>query len=194
MVVMLPAMRRAGSAFCCARAAHVHAAATKSSAPRILRNDGIGSGRDVFRVYCNSISKSFICQLTTLDPLPPVAGVIVGRMASSTPEGQRSSALFPLAIFLGAFLLFQIQPILGRYVLPTFGGAPAVWTACMLFFQLLLVVGYAYAHLVGSIQRRRAQLWIHGGALLLSLLFFPIARNAGHWKTVGGGDPSLRIL
>jgi SAM-dependent methyltransferase len=115
-------------------------------------------------------------------------------MVRSTPEGQRSSALFPVAIFLGAFLLFQIQPILGRYVLPRFGGAPSVWTACMLFFQLLLVVGYAYAHLVGSLPRKRAQLWIHGGTLLLSLLFFPIARNASHWKTVGGDDPSLRIL
>jgi SAM-dependent methyltransferase len=119
-------------------------------------------------------------------------------MGSSTPGGQKPSVLFPVAIFLGAFLLFQIQPILGRYVLPRFGGGPSVWTTCMLFFQLLLVVGYAYAHAAGSLRSTRTQVFIHGGALLLSLLFLPIARHAGGWGIAdaneGGNDPSMRIL
>ncbi len=53
---------------------------------------------------------------------------------------------FALTIFLSAFLLFQIQPLIGKIILPWFGGTPAVWTTCMLFFQVLLLGGYAYAH------------------------------------------------
>ena len=53
---------------------------------------------------------------------------------------------YPLTIFLSAFLLFQVQPLIGKFILPWFGGSPAVWTTCMLFFQVLLLGGYAYAH------------------------------------------------
>jgi hypothetical protein len=115
-------------------------------------------------------------------------------MESSAVNERRPSALFPLTAFLGAFLLFQIQPIMGRYVLPRFGGGPSVWTTCLLFFQLLLVAGYAWAHFVGSLRSKPAQVWVHSGALLLSLLFFPIAHNAGRWRMVAGDDPSSRIL
>jgi hypothetical protein len=52
------------------------------------------------------------------------------------------------AIFSGAFLLFQVQPIMARFILPAFGGSPDVWTTCMLFFQVLLLAGYAWAHLL----------------------------------------------
>ncbi len=72
-----------------------------------------------------------------------------GKLPQETrrPEAQRSGRpLFALTIFLSAFLLFQLQPMMGKYILPWFGGAPAVWTTCMLFFQALLVVGYGYAH------------------------------------------------
>ena len=54
--------------------------------------------------------------------------------------------LFSISIFLSAFLLFQIQPIIGRFILPWFGGTPAVWSTLMLLFQMLLTGGYAYAH------------------------------------------------
>src|SRR5215510_14305724 len=59
-----------------------------------------------------------------------------------------SRAFDPFAptIFLGAFLLFAIQPLLGKFLLPWFGGTPAVWTTCLLFFQGALLGGYAYAH------------------------------------------------
>ena len=52
-------------------------------------------------------------------------------------------ARYPITIFLSAFLLFQVQPLVGKVILPWFGGSPAVWTACMLFFQMLLLGGYA---------------------------------------------------
>jgi hypothetical protein len=95
---------------------------------------------------------------------------------------------FPFAIFLSAFLLFQVQPIMGRFILPWFGGGPAVWTNCMLFFQALLLAGYGYAHWLGS---RRST--IHGVLLALSLLLLPIAPSA-MWKPASSGEPSLHIL
>jgi hypothetical protein len=57
-----------------------------------------------------------------------------------------ATALFALTIFIGAFLLFQVQPVIARYVVPWFGGSPEVWTCSMLFFQVMLLGGYAYAH------------------------------------------------
>jgi len=54
--------------------------------------------------------------------------------------------LYALTIFLSAFLLFQVQPIIAKIILPWFGGSPAVWTTCMLFFQSVLFLGYVYAH------------------------------------------------
>ena len=69
--------------------------------------------------------------------------------------------LLPVTIFLSAFLLFQVQPMIARYVLPWFGGGPAVWTNCMLFFQVMLLAGYAYAHLLGSTRNRKLPSRIH---------------------------------
>ncbi|MDP6034754.1 MAG: WD40 repeat domain-containing protein, partial [Verrucomicrobiota bacterium] len=67
--------------------------------------------------------------------------------------------LFGVTIFLGAFLLFQVQPVIGKYILPWFGGTPGVWTTCLLFFQCLLLGGYAYAHWLSQLApRRQAQI------------------------------------
>lgn len=77
------------------------------------------------------------------------------------------SALFPVTIFLSAFLLFQVQPIMGRFILPWFGGTPAVWSVCLLFFQAALLAGYAYAHWL-----RRPRL--HVLLLTASLAFLPV--------------------
>ena len=88
---------------------------------------------------------------------------------------------------LGAFLLFQIQPIIARFVLPWFGGTPAVWTTCVLFFQAALLGGYLYAH------RLRSSRW-HTLLLAASLALLPIAPRAELWKPEPGGDPTGRIL
>src|SRR6187549_439961 len=74
-----------------------------------------------------------------------------------------------LAIFISAFLLFQVQLIIGKLLLPWFGGAPSVWTTCMLFFQALLLAGYAYAHWLNSRPAVRRQVQIHGALLMFSL-------------------------
>lgn len=54
--------------------------------------------------------------------------------------------IYAVTVFVSAFLLFQVQPLISRRILPWFGGSPAVWTTCMLFFQCVLFLGYAYAH------------------------------------------------
>ncbi len=102
--------------------------------------------------------------------------------------------LFPVTIFLSAFLLFQVQPMIGRYILPWFGGGPAVWTTCLLFFQACLLAGYAYAHWLGSLANVRIQAGVHIGLLLASLAFLPLHPNATIWKPASAADPSGRIL
>ncbi len=100
---------------------------------------------------------------------------------------------YATTIFLSAFLLFQVQPLIGKAILPWFGGTPAVWTTCMLFFQLLLLAGYAYAHVLSCRFAPRTQFWVHAGLLAVSLLFLPIA-PAANWKPSGDEIPSLYIL
>ncbi|HEV3196786.1 MAG TPA: fused MFS/spermidine synthase [Bryobacteraceae bacterium] len=99
-----------------------------------------------------------------------------------------------VTVALSAFLLFQVQPIMGRYVLPWFGGGPAVWTNCLLFFQALLLAGYAYAHWLGSLPKLRRQAAAHILLLGASLAFLPIGPRAEVWRPVSSGDPSGRIL
>ena len=103
------------------------------------------------------------------------------------------TGIYGVPIFLGAFLLFQVQPILGRMVLPWFGGSAAVWTACMLFFQALLLLGYLYAHIVATQLAAPRQRWVHLVSLAVSGFVLPLAAGAS-WKPVDPGDPTLRIL
>lgn len=99
---------------------------------------------------------------------------------------------YAFTIFTGAFLLFQVQPLIGKYVLPWFGGGPGVWTVCMLFFQMLLLGGYAYAHGISKLPVRK-QVTIHGFLLVASLLVLPIVPSA-RWRPEGGADPTLGII
>lgn len=101
--------------------------------------------------------------------------------------------LYGLTIFISAFLLFQIQPIIARLILPWFGGAAAVWSACLLFFQVVLLLGYLYAHLLVRWLRPKAQFFFHMAALSLSLLALNVIPNPA-WKPAGGEDPVLRIV
>ena len=79
-------------------------------------------------------------------------------------------------------------------MLPWFGGGPAVWTNCMLFFQAMLLAGYGYAHWLGSRRNQKLQGWVHVALLAASLAFLPIAPRAAIWKSTAVGDPSGRIL
>jgi hypothetical protein len=101
--------------------------------------------------------------------------------------------LYALTVFLSAFLLFAVQPIIAKAILPWFGGSSAVWSACMLFFQAVLLLGYGYAHWLHHAVSARKQAWVHTAALALSLAALPIIPNP-HWKTAAAGLPVFRIL
>src|SRR5882762_799566 len=119
---------------------------------------------------------------------------IGGQGQARNPRAEVLMVRFSSIIFLSAFLLFQVQPMMGRYVLPWFGGGPAVWTNCMLFFQVLLLAGYAYAHWLGSLRSARLQVSIHVALLAASLFFLPIGPRSDIWKPASSSDPSGRIL
>jgi SAM-dependent methyltransferase len=101
--------------------------------------------------------------------------------------------LYALTIVVSAFLLFQVQPVIAKIILPWFGGSAAVWTVCLLFFQMALLLGYLYAHALVRYLKPRTQMLVHAGLLLVSALALPIYPNAS-WKPLGGADPTLRIL
>jgi hypothetical protein len=102
---------------------------------------------------------------------------------------------FAVTIFLSAFLLFQVQPLIGKIILPWFGGTPAVWTTCMLFFQVLLLGGYAYAHYSTDRLSPRRQGLVHIGLLIAALLATaPTILPGDAWKPEGDASPLLAIL
>jgi hypothetical protein len=101
--------------------------------------------------------------------------------------------IYALTIFTGAFLLFEVQPLIGKYILPWFGGAPAVWTTCMLFFQILLLGGYAYAHCSARWFKPRTQAILHLVLLIAAMALLPITPSDS-WKPNDSADPTLRIL
>src|SRR5271157_980990 len=101
--------------------------------------------------------------------------------------------LYALTILVSAFLLFQVQPVIARIILPWFGGSSAVWTTCLLFFQLVLLLGYLYSHALVRYLKPRAQMMMHGALLLASAMALPIYPGAA-WKPAAPNDPILRIL
>jgi len=101
--------------------------------------------------------------------------------------------LYAVTIFVSAFLLFQIEPLIAKMILPWFGGSAAVWTTCLLFFQVALLGGYLYAHWTTHGLAPRTQAAVHVALLAASLLLLPVIPAAA-WKPAGGEDPILRIL
>lgn len=106
-------------------------------------------------------------------------------------DGGKALLLFAAAIFLSAFLLFQIQPLIGKHILPWYGGAQGVWTTCLLVFQSLLFGGYAYAHALGRLGSR-AQSAIHIIVLLFAAGISIVPAET--WKPTGNENPIPRIV
>lgn len=100
---------------------------------------------------------------------------------------------YALTIFLSAFLLFLVQPLIAKQILPWFGGSASVWNTCMLFFQTLLLAGYAYADRSVQHLNAKRQVILHAVLLVLSLLCLPIIASES-WKPQGDEDPIIRIL
>lgn len=102
-------------------------------------------------------------------------------------------ALFLLTVFTSAFLLFQVQPLISKYILPWFGGSPAVWTTCMLFFQITLFGGYLYAHFLTARMSPKWQGITHITLLAAALAFLPITPSET-WKPTDASNPAWRII
>jgi MFS family permease len=102
-------------------------------------------------------------------------------------------SLYGVTIFVSAFLLFQVQPMIAKMILPWFGGAASVWITCMLFFQLVLLFGYIYAHWLISFLRPGGQTVVHVLFIGLSLLLLPVTPNQS-LKIMSNLDPILHVL
>ena len=101
--------------------------------------------------------------------------------------------LYACTIFTSAFLLFLVQPIIAKQILPWFGGSAAVWTTCLVFFQVALLAGYAYSDFTTRKLKPRTQAIVHILMLVASLAVLPIVADAG-WKPSGNEDPGTRII
>jgi SAM-dependent methyltransferase len=102
--------------------------------------------------------------------------------------------LHAATIFLSAFLLFMVQPVIAKQILPWFGGAASVWAICLVFFQSVLLLGYAYSDLTTRLLAPRRQAWLHIALLVGSLLLLPIIPGS-QWKPgLASGEPTWLIL
>jgi hypothetical protein len=104
-----------------------------------------------------------------------------------------SQLLFATTILLSACLLFLVQPMLAKQILPWFGGGSAVWTSCVVFFQVLLLLGYAYAHASSRWLAPRTQAWVHAALLALSLAWLPVVPSVAHVPDGGADDAAWAI-
>src|SRR5437899_7153244 len=101
--------------------------------------------------------------------------------------------LFAVTLFVSAVLLFLVQPMIAKMILPKFGGTPAVWNTCMVFFQAALLAGYAYAHAATQWLGLRRQAALHVLWLLLPAVSLPIGLAAG-WTPQGQENPAWLLL
>lgn len=114
-------------------------------------------------------------------------------MTTGRGSGRGLAAAYATTIFLSAFLLFQVQPLIGKYILPWFGGSPAVWTTCMLVFQVLLFGGYAYAHLTTRCLKPLHQAYLHLALLVMALATLPVTPDPS-WKPTNSDWPAMKII
>jgi hypothetical protein len=101
--------------------------------------------------------------------------------------------LFTAASFVSAFLLFWLQPLMGKALLPLLGGTPSVWNTVMMFFQLVLLAGYIYAHLLARLPRK-FQAALHGAVLVGAFLVLPFGDTHALVPPANGASPILWLV
>ncbi len=121
----------------------------------------------------------------------PAVSDFAPRVPRQVPRWQLS--LYALTVFLSAFLLFQVEPLIAKLILPWFGGTAGVWSACMLVFQVLLFCGYAYAHFIMIRLSPRWQAVVHVLVLAAACATLPILPSEARRPT-GNEDPVTRIV
>src|SRR6266404_8745109 len=100
--------------------------------------------------------------------------VTIDAVVPPTKTTRNFVTAFASTIFLSAFLLFCCEPMVGKMMLPLLGGAASVWITCLLFFQLMLLAGYVYAHLLERFATVRLQIVVHSAMMLGALAFLPL--------------------
>jgi hypothetical protein len=131
--------------------------------------------------------------VATLPAQPGLTLPIEGSSQAARNPVRLPTLLLSLTIFLGAFLLFLVEPLFAKLILPWFGGSAAVWATCLVFFQSALLLGYLYADVTTRRLTPARQSVLHIALLLASLLFLPIAPHS-FWRPQYGSDPTWRIL
>src|SRR5205085_12507461 len=96
------------------------------------------------------------------------------EISSPIERSHHITLLFAPTIFLSAFLLFCSEPMVGKMMLPLLGGAASVWITCLLFFQLMLLAGYGYAHVLERYAKVRTQMLVHSCLMLAAFAFLPM--------------------
>ncbi len=133
---------------------------------------------------------------------PPTQTDEVGKKKDSTRKGSPGRAslmvLFSATIFVSAALLFLVEPMFAKFILPLFGSTPAVWTGSMMFFQAALLVGYLYVHATTTWLGARRQAVLHLVLVLLPILVFvfagPLAKPGNEWAPSAEGNPIFLLL
>src|SRR6201985_661388 len=113
-------------------------------------------------------------------------------LAAEMPSAGRNRQVllvYTAAIFVSALLLFSVQPLFTKMVLPRLGGSPAVWSVAVVFFQSLLLAGYAYAHLLMQIRTRAIPVAVHLVLLVIALLTLPLSIASGFGEPPSSGYP-----
>ncbi|HWE73992.1 MAG TPA: fused MFS/spermidine synthase [Stellaceae bacterium] len=100
--------------------------------------------------------------------------------------------LYAATLFASAFLLFWLQPLVAKMLLPRLGGAPAVWNTALMFFQVVLLAGYVYAHLLSRGVAAKAQPWVHAAVIFVAFTFLPL--SVGGAAPAGGEAPALWLI
>ncbi len=114
-------------------------------------------------------------------------------MKSGEPCDNSQMILYALTVFVSAFLLFLVQPVIAKQILPWFGGSAAVWTTCLVFFQCMLLAGYFYADWTTKKLTPKRQALLHLGLIVIAIALLPIIPDST-WKPTGEEAPSARIL
>jgi hypothetical protein len=128
-------------------------------------------------------------------PVEPAISAVAAESPPAAPDlaGRSLPFLLPLTTFLGAFLLFLMEPLFAKLILPWFGGSAAVWATCLVFFQSALLLGYLYADFTSRRLSPFQQSLLHIALLVACLFFIPIAPHA-NWSPVPRSDPAWCIL
>ena len=130
----------------------------------------------------------------TAGEFPILAGVPKPHHSKASARGKLIEwLLFMAATLLSAFLLFLVQPLVAKHILPWFGGAPAVWNVCMAFYQSALFGGYLYAHLLITRIPPSRQFWIHGALVVAAFALLPVL-PAESWRPDGTAAPGMLIF